>query len=143
MVQQVPPIKHTWTTDAEVRQRAQTNSGNRARLRAAMGRLVSGENVTAVFTGGSISAGMGAYDGLRFTNWAERIMKQTLGPKLIVVNGAMGEGHGKARGICEGEGLSVMLPVVSRWDVLVVHVRVLQRPYSQGGRHRVRRVHAE
>jgi hypothetical protein len=80
---------YTWFSKLDVRQRAQVNPGNIARLRAAMDRYMKGDNLTVVFLGGSITAGQGAVDGKAFPSWAEEVLGKSLGSRSLVHNGAI------------------------------------------------------
>ena len=78
-----------WLSTEAVRQMAQAVPGNRARLRAALGRFLESENLTVAFIGGSITAGQGAVDGMAFPFWAEAAMHAAMGNKFNVKNSAM------------------------------------------------------
>ena len=91
-----PVPDYTWMSDEATRQLAQVNPGNRARLRAAMQRYLSGGNLTVVFIGGSIAAGQGAFDGQAFPTWAELILHGALGIAATDTGGGNG-GGGRVR----------------------------------------------
>ena len=52
-------------------------------------RYINGDNLTVVFLGGSIAAGQGAVDGMGFPMWAESILHEAMGKRVVVHNGAV------------------------------------------------------
>lgn len=58
---------------------AQTNTGDRSRLYAALQRYKEGKNLTVSTIGGSITAGQGAIDAPCWPQWLEVVLANNLG----------------------------------------------------------------